>query len=75
MTNYRPLKERLDNCCTIVNSEVQVTDKRGLELILNDEEVKRWIRAQADSAKNNNLSDARCDYMDQLPGLSWRDFN
>ncbi len=74
MSNYRPLKERLDSCCSIQHGETQVIDEKNLNMILNEEEVKKWVRAQADAAKKGNLSEARCKYMDQLPGFVWRDY-
>ncbi len=74
MSNYRPLKERLEKCCEVVDGETQVTDEEKLQKILSEGEVKKWISAQAAAAKIDNLSDARCDYMDQLPGFSWRHF-
>ena len=74
MSSYRPLKERLEDCCSEVDGRTTVTNEVRLQMILNEEDVKKWIRAQADAAKMGNLSDARCAYMDNLPGFSWRHF-
>lgn len=75
MSAYRPLKESLNKCC-IINDEkktTQVVDEEGIQQILSVDDVKKWLRAQSQAATKGNLSDARCDYMDQLPGFNWRD--
>lgn len=73
MKNFRPLKERLEACSQINNEGVwEVVDEDGVNDILQEEEVARWIRAQKDAAEKGNLSEARCDYLDQLPGFDWR---
>ena len=77
MSNFRPLKERLDKCCSRSTCQdtanTQEVEEDCLEKVLDDVDVKKWIRAQAEAAKNGNLSEARCDYMDQLPGFNWRE--
>lgn len=75
MSTYRPLKERLQKCCVVndLNNTTQVIDKHGLQQILCEDDVKKWIHAQAEAARKGNLSGARCDYMDQLPGFNWRE--
>jgi len=74
MSNFRLIKEKLDKCCLVCQDQdtTQNTDEDCVKEVLNDVDVKKWIRAQADAAKNGNLSDARIDFMDQLPGISWR---
>lgn len=79
MSAYRSLKDRLLECCNIINDvsgheTFQVVDENGLQQILAEDDVKRWIKAQVEAASKGNLSDARCDYMDQLPGFNWREF-
>lgn len=75
MSNYRPLKERLEKCCIIGEDGItQVVDEPGLKQILEEDSVKKWLQAQAEAAKKGNLSEARCDYMDQLPRSNWREF-
>jgi hypothetical protein len=74
MSNFRPLKERLEKCCEINDDgTTQVIDKEGLEQILIEDDVKKWIKAQNVAAQLGNLGEARCNYMDQLPGFNWRD--
>jgi hypothetical protein len=63
MSNYRNIKSQLEQ------AEAEGVD---LNEILSDAEVKRWISAQRRAAEMGNLSDARCDYMDQLP-VKWRE--
>lgn len=74
MSSYRPLKERLLRCCDTDDATRTgyVVNESKLKQILAENEVKRWIRAQAEAASKGNLSQARCDYMDQLPGFDWR---
>lgn len=62
MSNYRNVKSKIEQA---------EADGVDLHFVLNDEEVKRWISAQRRAAENGNLSEARCDYMDQLP-FEWR---
>ena len=73
MSFYRPLKERLFKYCTMKDDMTDVIDKKGLEEVLKEPDVQKWIRTQAESAKKGKLSEARCDYMDQLPGFNWRE--
>jgi hypothetical protein len=63
MSNYRDIKSKL---------ELAVIDGSGINHVLSDPEIKKWINAQRRAAENGNLSEARCDYMDQLP-VKWRD--
>ena len=75
MKNFRPLKERLEACSKINNEGIwEVVDEGGVNDILQEEEVARWIRAQKDAAEKGNLSEARCDYLTSLPGFDWRTF-
>lgn len=73
MSTYRPLINRLLEYCTITDDMTEVVDEKGLQEILKEPDVLKWIRAQAASAKNGKFSEARCDYMDQLPGFNWRE--
>jgi len=70
MSSYRSIKERLEEA--VVNQEGSNGDDLRLS-ILAEEDVKRWINAQRLAAEKGNLSEARCEYMDQLPGVHWRE--
>lgn len=70
MKNYRSLKERVYACCDESNQEV--IDPVGLDAVLTDADVKKWIDAQREAATLGNLSEPRCEYLDKLPGFDWR---
>ena len=74
MKNYRLLKESLE-VYSKVNDEGmwEVVDKEGVMAVLSDETVMKWVRAQRAAAEMGNLVEARCDFLDQLPGLDWRE--
>jgi hypothetical protein len=74
MKNYRLLKESLE-AYSKVNDEGmwEVVDKEGVMAVLSDETVMKWVRAQRAAAEMGNLVEARCDFLDQLPGLDWRE--
>jgi hypothetical protein len=73
MKNYRDLKERLEACSKVNDEGVwEVADEGGVKAVLADEIVMKWVVAQRYAAENGNLVEARCDYLDQLPGLDWR---
>ena len=63
MSNYREIKAQLEQA---------VIDGGDINDVLTDAEVQKWISAQRRAAENGNLSEARCDYMDQLP-IPWRE--
>lgn len=74
MKNYRPIKEKLEACARM-NQESgmwEVVNKEGIQTIIQEEQTRKWLKAQSDAAKAGNLAQARCDYLDQLPGVDWR---
>jgi len=74
MKNYRNLKERLEACSKVNDEGVwEVVDKEGVKAVLADESVMKWVVAQRHTAEKGNLIEARCDYLDQLPGLNWKE--
>jgi len=74
MKNFRPLKERLEACSKMTEDGIwEVVDDDNVRAILEEEEVIHWVRAQKLAAEKGNLSESRCDYLDQLPGFNWRD--
>ena len=77
MSNFRPIKEKLDKCCSACQDQdaSRDIDDDCVKKVLEDADAKRWILAQADAAENGNLSDARIDYMNQLPGIDWRNMD
>jgi len=73
MKNFRPLKENLENCCQLNEDGVwDIVDQEGLDEVLSGEGVMKWVKSQKAAAENGLLSEARCEYLDQLPGLNWR---
>lgn len=74
MKNYRPIKEKLEACArwNEENGVWEVVNTEGIDTILQDEQTRKWLKAQGDAAKMGNLAQARCDYLDQLPGIDWR---
>lgn len=42
------------------------------ELLHEDTDIMKWIEAQRLVYENGNLSDSRIEYMDDLPGIDWR---
>lgn len=42
------------------------------ELVHEDTDIMKWINAQRLAYENGNLSESRADYMDDLPGIDWR---
>ncbi len=76
MKNFRPLKERLEECAILSEGKEdgwEVVDQDGIDAILAEEDILKWIRAQKDAAAKGNLSEARCEYLDRLPGFNWRE--
>jgi len=76
MNNYRFIKERLESCCSRevngVNDETwSVVDSEGLDQILKDDKIYKWLKAQRKANELGNLSEPRCKYMDELPGVNW----
>lgn len=74
MSNFRKIRDRLYECCCEIDEqskERHIIDNKRWNAILSEEDVKKWVKAQSDAAVKGNLSDARCDYMDQL-GFDWR---
>mmetsp|Transcript_271 Transcript_271/g.367 ORF Transcript_271/g.367 Transcript_271/m.367 type:complete len:301 (-) Transcript_271:223-1125(-) len=82
MSSYRTIKGRLEECCNIPSSssvkegstKIEVIDHEKHSNILKEEKVAQWIKAQKLAADLGNLSEHRCEYMDSLPGLNWREF-
>lgn len=74
MKNFRPIKNKLEACCRIHpdSGEWEVVNEDGIQAVLQDESIVKWLKAQRDAAANGNLVQARCDYLDQLPGIDWR---
>jgi hypothetical protein len=74
MKNFRPLKEKLESCCRLNEDGVwEVVDQDVVDEVLRGEGVMKWVRAQRDAAEKGKLSEHRCEYLDQLPGLNWRE--
>jgi len=73
MTNFRCIRESLDEAYqeSIDNGE-EVFD--GLEVLKDDKEALKWLRAQKEAYGFGNLSEARAQYMDQFNfyGVEWR---
>ena len=74
MKYFRPLKEKLESCCRLNEDGVwEVVDQDVVDEVLRGEGVMKWVRAQRDAAEKGKLSEHRCEYLDQLPGLNWRE--
>lgn len=63
---YRSLLEQL-------KALPSTDDAEAVETILKEEKIDKWFKAQVASFRAGTLSDARCAYMDQLPGFDWRE--
>jgi hypothetical protein len=74
MKNYRPIKEKLEACARMnqESGKWEVVNKEGIQTIMQEEQTRKWLKAQSDAAKVGNLAQARCDFLDQLPGVDWR---
>lgn len=73
MKSYRSLKERLITHSRVNDEGIwEVVDEEGVASVLEDKVVKRWLRAQKDVYAKGLLNEARCNYLDQLPGFDWR---
>mmetsp|Transcript_25843 Transcript_25843/g.44142 ORF Transcript_25843/g.44142 Transcript_25843/m.44142 type:complete len:277 (-) Transcript_25843:1506-2336(-) len=42
------------------------------ELLHEDNDIIKWVDAQRQAYENGNLSESRAEYMDELPGIDWR---
>jgi hypothetical protein len=42
------------------------------ELVYEDNEIMRWVDAQRQAYEGGKLSESRAQYMDDLPGIDWR---
>jgi len=42
------------------------------ELVYEDTEIMKWVDAQRQIYENGKLSESRAQYMDDLPGIDWR---
>ena len=74
MKNYRHLKECLESYSKVDDEGIwKVVDEEGVKTVLRDETMMKWVRAQRDAAEMGNLIEARCEFLDQLLGLDWRD--
>lgn len=76
MKYYRLVKERLSACSKMNDDGIWELHNEELfqETILNDDDIRKWLTAQRKAALSGNLSQSRCDYLDQLPCLDWRRF-
>lgn len=65
MKNYRDVLAYL----------TKVVEAKGdvRELLNEDTEIMKWIDAQRRAHENGNLSESRVQYMDDLPGIDWRE--
>lgn len=70
MKQYRSIKERLSKC---MMDDKTITDEPAYQDIIQDNDVSKWIRAQKLAYENGNLSESRCEYMDDL-GVDWHTF-
>ncbi len=64
MSKYREVFSRLREA---VEAGVDVST-----LLMEDEELKKWIIGQRVAYENGNLSESRMQYMDEIPGVDWR---
>lgn len=60
MKNFRPVRDAL------------LGDDGGLETVLANAEMLKWLRSIAKTYQKGNLVQERVEYMDQLIGLDWR---
>ena len=67
MTRYRKVLSQL--------KEVIDADGDVSQLLSDDKELKKWIFAQRLAIEKGNLSDSRIQYMDNLPGIDWRELH
>lgn len=78
MGAYKALKVRLQSVCRITSlpeaDEIsyELIDPVGLQTILEEDAVQKWLRSTKVAMKEGKLSDSRCLYMDSLPGFDWR---
>lgn len=42
------------------------------ELVYEDTEIMKWVDAQRQIYESGKLSESRAQYMDDLPGIDWR---
>ena len=42
------------------------------ELLYEDNDMIKWIDAQRAAYENGKLSESRVQYMDELPGIDWK---
>lgn len=63
MKNYREIKEKL-------------VESKSSDILNDDLQAQKWIRAQKEAHKLGNLSEARVKYMDQLKifGVDWTEY-
>lgn len=77
MKNYRSIRDRLLSFCELKDANdlkaAVVVDQQGIDSVLADPEVKKWINAQREASGKGNLSESRCEYLDDLPGFNWRE--
>jgi hypothetical protein len=74
MKAFKSLKARLESCYKLNDEGVwEIVDQAALDEVLSDKDVMKWVKAQKLAAEKGLLSDSRCGYMDDLPGLNWRE--
>ncbi|KAL3787024.1 hypothetical protein HJC23_010641 [Cyclotella cryptica] len=67
MSRYREVLERLNGA---VEDGLEVED-----VLSEEEELRKWIYAQKCAYENGKLSDSRIQYMNDLPGIDWRNIS
>lgn len=66
MKKYREVLEKLTEAADV--GEEAVT-----ELLSNDAETRKWIDSQRQVYENGKLSESRVQYMNDLPGVKWKE--
>lgn len=58
----------------VLNKLKEVADSGGdtAKLLSTDVEIRKWIDAQRTVFDNGKLSESRVQYMDELPGIDWK---
>lgn len=76
MKNYRSIRDQLLSFCDQEDANdlksAVVVDQQGIDSVLVDPDVKKWINAQRVANEKGNISAPRCEYLDDLPGFNWR---
>ena len=67
MSQYREVLGRLEE---VVGAGWEVE-----EVLVEDEELRKWVHAQKCTYDNGKLNDSRIQYMDDLPVIEWRNIS